>query len=46
MSSSADSIYEPVATLVRVTADKLIVELSDGRELSVPVSWYPPCVST
>ena len=41
MSSSADSIYEPVATSVRVTADKLIVELSDGRELSVPVSWYP-----
>ncbi|MEX2328040.1 MAG: DUF2442 domain-containing protein [Pseudomonadales bacterium] len=41
MSSSADSIFEPVATSVRVTADKLIVELSDGRELSVPVSWYP-----
>jgi hypothetical protein len=30
-----------VATSVKVTADKLIVELSDGRELSVPVSWYP-----
>ena len=30
-----------MATSVKVTEDKLIVELSDGRELSVPVSWYP-----
>ena len=41
MSFSADSIYEPVATSVKVTSDTLIVELSDGRELSVPISWYP-----
>lgn len=26
---------------VRVTEDTLIIELTDGRTLSVPVSWYP-----
>jgi Protein of unknown function (DUF2442) len=26
---------------VKVTADTLIVELRDGRVVSVPVSWYP-----
>lgn len=41
MSSSADSFYEPIATSVSVTPDKLVVELDDGRELSVPISWYP-----
>jgi hypothetical protein len=26
---------------VRVTDEQLIVELTDGRELFVPLSWYP-----
>jgi len=34
----ADSI---VATAVSVTDDRLTVELTDGRSLSVPLAWYP-----
>jgi hypothetical protein len=30
-----------VATAVRVSADELIVELADGRTVTVPVSWFP-----
>ena len=26
---------------VRVTADRLVVELHDGRQVAVPVAWYP-----
>lgn len=46
MSSSANKI-EPgvppgaVAMAVRVTDDALVVDLSDGRTLSVPLVWYP-----
>lgn len=29
------------ARSVRVTGERLIVELTDGREISVPLSWYP-----
>jgi hypothetical protein len=29
------------ARTVRVTEERLTVELTDGRELSVPLSWYP-----
>jgi hypothetical protein len=32
---------EPVATNVSVTDDRLIVELADGRSITVPLSWYP-----
>lgn len=32
---------EPVAVEVAVTDDRLIVELDDGRSLSIPVAWYP-----
>ena len=31
----------PLATLVRVTANVLRVELADGREISVPLNWFP-----
>jgi len=31
----------PLATAARVTDDELIVELSDGRTVAVPLSWYP-----
>jgi hypothetical protein len=34
----ADSI---LARSVAVTEDSLVVELSDGRVLSVPLAWYP-----
>jgi len=32
---------EPLASQVRVTDEKLIVDLSDGRSLVVPLFWYP-----
>lgn len=32
---------EPLASSLDVTSDALIVELSDGRTLSVPLEWYP-----
>jgi hypothetical protein len=31
----------PVATGVSVTEDMLVVDLADGRSLSVPLEWYP-----
>lgn len=41
MSSSANSVYQPLATGVTITDEKLIVELSDGREITAPIRWYP-----
>ena len=32
---------EPRATKVAVTDEALVVDLSDGRTLSVPLAWYP-----
>ncbi|MFO1434199.1 MAG: DUF2442 domain-containing protein [Candidatus Competibacteraceae bacterium] len=32
---------EPVAINVSITADKLAVDLDDGRSLLVPLGWYP-----
>lgn len=32
---------EPLASSLDVTPNALIVELSDGRTLSVPLEWYP-----
>lgn len=32
---------EPIASFVSVTDDKLIVDLADGRSISVPLVWYP-----
>ena len=31
----------PVATAVKVTSDALVVDLRDGRVVSVPLTWYP-----
>ena len=41
--SISSSGAEPTAFArsVRVTNDRLFVELTDGREISVPLSWYP-----
>ena len=32
---------DPTALKVQVTAQSLIVDLADGRTLSVPLAWYP-----
>ena len=41
MTSSPVDVGQALAQGVRVTNDTLIVDLADGRTLSVPVSWYP-----
>ena len=41
MTSSPAEVGQPLAQDVKVTNDTLIVDLADGRTLSVPVSWYP-----
>lgn len=41
MSTSIDSRHHPTAVRVDVTDDSLVVELGDGRTISVPVAWYP-----
>lgn len=35
------SIKTAAATHIAVTNDKLIVELTDGRTIAVPLDWYP-----
>ena len=35
---------EPIAKQITVTNEKLIVDLADGRSLSVPLEWYPRLV--
>lgn len=41
MKTSAVETQLPDAIGVDVTGNALIVELSDGRTISVPVDWYP-----
>jgi hypothetical protein len=41
MSTSSPAIEAATAKRVRVTRESLIVELHDGRTVSVPVAWYP-----
>jgi len=41
MRTSAVEIEVPDAESVTVTEDTLAVDLSDGRTISVPLSWYP-----
>ena len=41
MSSSVAEATPPRALGVRVSDDSLTVDLSDGRTVSVPLSWYP-----
>jgi hypothetical protein len=31
----------PLATAVSFTADEMVVALADGRQLSVPLAWFP-----
>jgi hypothetical protein len=41
MSTSSPATETAVAKHVRVTGDMLVVELADGRSVSVPLKWYP-----
>ncbi len=41
MNSSAIEIRVATAQRVTVTEDALIVDLTDGRTISVPLAWYP-----
>lgn len=44
MTTSAVELDIPDAIDVSVTEDTLVVELSDGRTISVPLEWYPRLV--
>ena len=41
MSTSIDKKGEVLATNLRFTDESLIVDLADGRTVTVPLSWYP-----
>jgi len=41
MSSSAEQVERPRAVSVSSSDDELTVQFSDGRTVSVPLSWYP-----
>lgn len=41
MTTSRVELDLPAAEIVRVTADILEVELSDGRAISAPLAWFP-----
>ena len=41
MSTLAVEIEIPFAENVTISVDTLCVDLSDGRTISVPLSWYP-----
>ena len=41
MTTSAAEGRAALATTVTVTDDALVVELADGRSVSVPLAWYP-----
>lgn len=41
MSTSASELQTAKGTEVHVTEDTLTVDLTDGRTLSVPLTWYP-----
>ena len=41
MSISETDISTPAAKAVSFDGDSMRVDLSDGRSISVPMSWYP-----
>jgi len=41
MSTLPNEFLRPRAEQVRVTRDSLVVDLQDGRTITVPLSWYP-----
>ena len=44
MSITTDKRKEVLATNLRFTDESLIVDLADGRTVTVPLSWYPRLV--
>ncbi len=42
--STSTAKARPAAKSVRVTAHDLIVDLADGRTISVPLRWFPKLV--
>lgn len=41
MTALPTEIRQPLAHTVRLTEDLLVVDLLDGRVLSVPLAWFP-----
>jgi hypothetical protein len=41
MSASSLVTETPIAKAVKVSGDAIVVELRDGRYVSVPLTWYP-----
>ena len=41
MSSSVPEVKDALAQAVTVTDESLVVDLVDGRTVSVPLAWYP-----
>ncbi len=41
MNTSTETIHSLIAVQVQITENTLSVSLSDGRVVSVPISWYP-----
>ena len=41
MNTSAVRVIGVLATDVRFDAERMHVQLSDGREISVPLEWFP-----
>ena len=41
MSTLPNEFLPPRAEQIRVTRDSLVVDLQDGRTITVPLSWYP-----
>jgi hypothetical protein len=41
MTTLAFDMKPPIATHVVITDESLIVDLADGRTISVPIAWYP-----
>lgn len=41
MTTSSLATETPLAIDVKVTTDALVVDLQDGRVVSVPLAWYP-----
>jgi hypothetical protein len=39
--SRTDAPPIDLARSVRVSEERLVVELTDGREISIPLDWYP-----
>ena len=41
MNTLATEVQQPKAQSVVITDDSVIVDISDGRTISVPLAWYP-----